>query len=154
MNPIALIAAKTVGAGTAAAILSLAVAGGLAQAAAPNPKPKPAASATQIADRRAVALAVFESEADVLGITPKALRTDLKAGQKISDLARDKGMTKESFAAKLVISVRPRLAQLVDHHVITQAQADKVIDRISKGHIPFWNGNHHPRKTAAPRTSR
>jgi hypothetical protein len=158
MNPIALIAAKTVGAGTAAALLSLAVAGGLAQAAAPSPSPsptsKPAATAKPAhEERRAVRLAVFEGEADVLGITPKALRADLKAGQKVSDLARDKGMTKEQFAAKLVVSVKPRLQQLVDHKVITQAQADKVIDRISKGHIPFWNGLH-PRKTAAPGTSK
>jgi hypothetical protein len=156
MNPIALIAAKTVGAGTAAALLSLAVAGGLAQAAAPSPNPtsKPAAAATPaLEERRAVRLAVFEGEADVLGLTAKALRTDLKAGQKVSDLARDKGMTKEQFAAKLVVSVKPRLQQLVDRKIITQAQADKVIDSISKGHIPFWNGLH-PRKTAAPGTSR
>jgi uncharacterized protein YaiL (DUF2058 family) len=150
MNPIAVIAAKTVGAGTVAALLSLGVAGVLAQAASPSPTPKPAAVAKPL---RAVSLAVFESEADVLGITPKALRTDLKQGQKVSDLARDKGMTKEQFAAKLVDSVKPRLEQLVAHKVIRQAQADKVIDRISKGHIPFWNGLH-PRKTAAPATSK
>jgi hypothetical protein len=160
MNPIALIAAKTLGAGTAAALLSLGVAGGLAQAAAPSPTPTTKAApsgvpATQSRPgARAVRLAVFEGEADVLGITPKALRTDLKAGQKVSDLARDKGIaTKELFAAKLVISARPRLQQLVDHKVITQARADKVIDSISKGHVPYWNGLH-PRKTAAPGTSK
>ena len=156
MNPIALIAAKTVGAGAAAALLSLAVAGGLAQAAAPSPSPtsKPSATAKPAVEaRRAVRLAVFEGEADVLGITTKALRADLKAGQKVSDLARDKGMTKEQFAAKLVISAKPRLQQLVDHKVITQAQADKVIDSNSTGHSPFWNG-WHPRKSAAPGTSR
>jgi hypothetical protein len=27
--------------------------------------------------------------------------------------------------------------------VITQAQADKALDRIAKGHIPYWNGVHH-----------
>lgn len=156
MNPIAVIAAKTIGAGTAAALLSLGVASGLAQAASPNPNPKPAASAKPASpdprsDRRAVSLAVFESEADVLGLTPKALRTDLKQGQKVSDLAKDRGMTKEQFAAKLVSSVKPRLEQLVAHKVITQAQADKVIDGISKGHIPFWNGLH--RKTSAPSAS-
>jgi hypothetical protein len=154
MNRIAVIAAKTVGASTAAALLSLGVASGLAQAASPNPTSKPVASAkahlpADRTARRAVSLAVFESEADVLGITPKALRTDLKQGQKVSDLA--KGMTKEQFAGKVVLSVRPRLEQLVTNNVITQAQADKVIDSINKGHIPFWNGLH-PRKTAAPST--
>src|ERR1700674_4997489 len=103
MTPIARIAAKTVGAGTAAALLSLAVAGGLVQAAAPSPNPtsKPAAATTPaLQERRAVRLAVFEAEADVLGITPKVLRADLKAGQKVSDLARDKGMTKEQLEEK------------------------------------------------------
>jgi hypothetical protein len=157
MNPVAVIAAKTIGAGTAAALLSLGVAGVLAQAASPNPTSKPAASAKAAAPasraaRRAVSLAVFESEADVLGITPTALRLDLKQGQKVSDLARDKGMTKEQFASRLALNVRPRLQQLVTKKVITQAQADKVIDSINKGHIPFWNGLH-PRKTAAPKTS-
>jgi hypothetical protein len=157
MNPIAVIAAKTIGAGTAAALLSLGVAGVLAQAATPNPTSKPHASAKAMpasrTARRAVALAVFESEADVLGIAPKTLRADLKQGQKVSDLARDKGMTKQTFAAHLVLSVRPRLEQLVTKNVITQAQADKVIDSINKGHVPFWNGLH-PRKTAAPSTSK
>lgn len=152
MNPFAVIAAKTIGAGTVAALLSLGVAGGLAQAASPSPTTKPVAAAKPAAPVRAVRLAVFESEADVLGITAKTLRADLKQGQKVSDLARDKGMTKEQFAAKLVLSVKPRLEQLVNQKVITQAQADKVIDRISKGHIPFWDGRHM-RKTAAPAPS-
>ena len=69
----------------------------------------------------------------------------LKAGQKVSDLARDKGITQELFETRLVANLRPRLETLVDKKVITQAQADKLIDRISKGHIPFWNGLH-PRK--------
>ena len=93
-------------------------------------------------DRRAIARAVFESEADVLGIAPKTLREDLKKGQKVSDLAKDKGLTKEQFETKLIASVKPRLAALVNDKVITQAQADCAIDRISKGHVPFWDGIH------------
>lgn len=152
MTPFAAVAVKTVGAAGAAALLSLGLAGGLAQAAS-NPTPTPSASTKapatdHRADRRAIARAVFESEADVLGITPKTLREDLRKGQKISDLARDKGMTKEQFETRLIASVKPRLAALVDHKVITQAQADKVIDRISKGYVPFWDGLHRAAATA------
>jgi hypothetical protein len=132
MNPFAAVAVKTVGAAGVAALLSL----GVVQAASPTP------TTDQRSDRRAVARAVFESEAAVLGLTPKTLREDLRKGQKVSDLAKDKGMTKEQFATRLVTNVKPRLAALVDHKVITQAQADKVIDRISNGHIPFWDGLH------------
>lgn len=147
MTPFAAVAVKIAGAAGAAALLSLGLAGGLAQAASPSPKPTPSAGSTQPpsdprADRRAMFRAVFESEADVLGIAPKTLRQDLRSGQKVSDLARDKGMTEEQFETRLVASVRPRLETLVEHKVITQAQADKAIDRISKGHIPFWNGIH------------
>jgi hypothetical protein len=151
MNPFAGVAVKVVGGGVAATLLSLGVAGGLAQAASPSPSPSPNASSTATgsdsrADRRAVAAAVFEAEADVLGLKPEELRKDLKAGQKVSDLAKDRGMTKEQFADRLVANLRPRLEQLVDHKQITQAQADRVIDLISKGHIPFWNGIHHRKK--------
>jgi uncharacterized protein YaiL (DUF2058 family) len=132
MNPFAAVAVKAVGAASAAALLSL----GVVQAASPSPSP----ATDHRADRRAVARAVFESEADVLGIAPKTLREDLRKGQKVSDLAKDKGMTKEQFETRLVGNVKPRLAALVEHKVITQARADKVIDRISKGHIPFWDG--------------
>ncbi|HUZ85598.1 MAG TPA: hypothetical protein VNF26_01455 [Candidatus Baltobacterales bacterium] len=147
MTPFAAIAAKTVGAAGAAALLSLGLAGGMAQAASPTPKPTPAAGSTQSvpdprADRRAIFRVVFESEADVLGISPKTLRQDLGKNQKVSELAKDKGMTEEQFETRLIASVRPRLEALVDHKVITQAQADKAIERISKGHIPFWNGIH------------
>jgi uncharacterized protein YaiL (DUF2058 family) len=134
MNPLAAVAMKSLGAAGAATLLSL----GVVQAASPSPTP----ATDHRSDRRAVARAVFESEADVLGIAPKTLREDLKKGQKVSDLAKDKGMTKEQFATRLVANVKPRLAALVDQKIITQAQADKVIDRISKGRIPFWDGLH------------
>jgi uncharacterized protein YaiL (DUF2058 family) len=144
MTPFAAIAIKSVSAAGAAALLSLGLAGGLAQAATPSPTPKVSAAVPAKpdprSDRRVIRRAVFESEADALGITPKALRADLKKGQKVSDLARDKGMTKEQFETRLLAVLKPRLEDLVGHKVITQAQADRVMDRISKGHIPFWNG--------------
>jgi hypothetical protein len=153
MTPFAAVAVKAAGAAAAAAMLSL----GVVQAAGPTPTPTPAASAKapatdHRADRRAIARAVFESEADVLAITPKTLRADLKKGQKVSDLARDKGMTKEQFETRLIATVKPRLAVLVDHKVITQAQADRVVDRISKGYVPFWDGLRRA-TPAAPATA-
>ncbi len=151
MNPFAAIAVKTIGSGAAAALLSLGIAGGLAQAASPSPNPAPAASANPTKpdphkDRRAIRLAVLESAADVLHLTPAQLREDLRQGQKVADLAKDQGMNQDQFAIKLAASVKPRLEALVAKKEITQPQADKVLDRISKGHIPFWNGIHQRRK--------
>ncbi len=148
-------AVKTLGAAGIAAVLSLGAVTASAATANPNPTPSAAAgtskpSTDRRADLRAIRRAIIESEADVLGITPETLVKDLKAGQKVSDLARDKGMTKEQFETKLVADLKPKLETLVEHKVITQAQADKVLDRISKGYVPFWNGidrgGHHHKK--------
>ena len=158
MNPFAAVAVKTMSAASAAALLSLGAAGVIAQAANPANPTTPTATAGTAgtagtkhsndahADRRAIAKAVFEAEADTLGITPEKLRQDLKDGQKVSDLANDKHMNKEQFAAALAKNLKPRLDALVDKKVITRVQADKALDRIAKGHIPFWNGVHHKKK--------
>jgi uncharacterized protein YaiL (DUF2058 family) len=132
MSPFAAVAVKSIGAAGVAALLSM----GVVSAATPQP------STNAHPERQAVRRAVLESEADVLGISAQTLAKDLKAGQKVSDLAKDKGVTEQQFADKLVASLRPRLAKLVEAKVITQAQADKLIDRISKGHVPFWDGRH------------
>ena len=145
---------KLVGAATAALALSLGVAATYAQAATPAQTPAPSASAKHLDPnvRKLVERAIFESEADVLGIAPDQLRADLKKGQKVSDLANDKHMTKDQFAAALNTNLKPRLETLVANKTITQKQADKILDRITKGHIPFWDGSHHhkPKPTAAP----
>jgi hypothetical protein len=135
MTPLAAVAVKAVGAAGVAALLSMGAVS--ASTAKPTTNAHP--------DRHAVRAAVIESEADILGITPQTLVKDLRAGEKVSDLARDRGITQEQFETRLVANLRPRLEALVDKKVITQAQADKLLDRISKGHIPFWNGLH-PRK--------
>ncbi|TMG59534.1 MAG: hypothetical protein E6H86_14120 [Chloroflexi bacterium] len=146
MNSFAAVAVKTVGAAGVAALLSVGAIGALA--ASPSPKPAPTSGTTQPstdrhADRRAIRRAEVESEADILGVTPKTLIADLRAGQKVSDLAQDKGMTKEQFETRLAANLKPRLETLVGHKVITQAQADKALDRIAKGYVPFWDGIHH-----------
>ena len=143
MTPFTAAAVKLLGSGAAAAVLSMGVAGTLAQAATPSPSPATSTSTTdRHADRKLVRQAVLESEADVLGIPEGTLSADLKKGQKVSDLANDRHINKDEFAKKLAANLKPRLAQLVDHKQITQAQADRILDRISKGRIPFWDGIH------------
>ncbi len=150
MHPFTAAAVKTIGAAGVAVLLSAGAVSALA--ANPSPRPTPTAATTQQpstdrhADRRAIRRAVIEAEADVLGIKPETLVKDLKAGQKVSDLARDRGLTKEQFETKLIASLKPRLETLVDHKVITQPQADEVLDRIARGYVPFWDGIHHRKK--------
>ena len=55
-------------------------------------------------------------------------------------LARERGLNKEQFGNRLVLNLKPRLAQLVHLRVITKAEADVVLDRIERGWVPWWNG--------------
>ena len=143
MIPYVSVAIKSVGAVTAAALLTAG-----AVSAAPSPTPSPSAAGQQQSDnarhhdRRAVRNAVIASEADVLGVTPKALVTALKAGKSVSELAQAKGLTKAQFTARFLVELTHRLDNLVARKVITPAMEKKVLARIASGHIPFWNGIH------------
>lgn len=131
--------------GAGAALLGLGTLGATATPALAAAKAAPAAQA-QKPDRdarRAVARAVFEAEADALGMKPEELREALKNGKTVSQIAAAKGLTKDQVADRMAASLKPALDKLVDAHKISRAEADRVLDRIAKGHIPFWNGRHH-----------
>jgi len=99
-------------------------------------------------DRRLILAAVFAAEATVLDMKPEDLRTALKNGKSVSDLAAAKGMNKDQFADKLANTVKPALDKLVDAKKIRQAQDDRAVARIRAGHIPFWEGRHHKKAAA------
>jgi hypothetical protein len=144
MSPFAAMAVKFVSGGATAALMTLGVTASLADASV-SPTPAPASSNAAVASplagvRDAVRFAVFEAEADVLRIPPAAFRADLRRGITVRRLALERGLNKEQFGDRLVVNLRPRLAQLVRLHVITRAQADIVIDRIQRGNIPWWDG--------------
>ena len=147
MIPYASVVIKAVGAATAVALLGV----GAVSAASPSPNPSPGATGRQGQqqnqadsarhhDRRAVRRAVIESEADVLGMTPKDLVTALKAGKTVSQLAEAKGLTKAQFTTRFLVDLTHRLDNLVERKVITPAMEKKILARIASGHIPFWNG--------------
>ena len=135
MNPFAAIGVKTLGGSTAAALLSVGALGTVAQAAT-TPTPTPS---TVIA-RHAIVRAVIEAEADILKLRPEQLVDDLQHGVTVQQIARIEGISKVNFELRLLFNLRPRLQTLVNHHVITRAQMVRVLDRIARGNIPFWNG--------------
>lgn len=138
------IAIKTIGA-VAAGMLSVGAVS--AFAASPGPNPTPATSASDAAntadkhsDRRTIARAILDSEADVLGIKAEALVRDLQHGMTVSELARAEGLTKSRFTTRLVIRLTLKLDDLVDRHQITAQHAETALRWIASGHIPFWDG--------------
>jgi hypothetical protein len=134
MNAFAAIAVKALG-GSTVALLS---AGALSTAASAASSPTP--SPSTVTARQAVVRAVIEAEADILKLRPEQLVDDLQHGVTVQQIARIEGISKVNFEVKLLFNIRPRLEQLVDHHVITRAHMVRVLDRIARGNIPFWNG--------------
>ena len=155
MIPFRSVVSVKAAAAVAAGLLAAGLAGSTAAAAStPSPSPSPKAKVAAPKhrgdarqDHRQIAAAVFEAEADVLGMKPEELREAIRSGKTVEQLARDrKGMNKDQFADALEKNLKPRLDKLVDSKAITRAQADRVLDGIAKGHIPHWDRPHHHTK--------
>ena len=137
--------AKLAGAAGAAGLLALGALGAAPPAMAAStgrPAAQPGSSQAQDlkAVRRQVALVVFGAEASVLGIKPEQLRADLRQGRTVAQLAQAKGMDEQRFGQAVAQAAKPGLDKLVDSHRITAAQAARVEQRLSSGHVPWWNG--------------
>jgi hypothetical protein len=145
MSRVGAVAAKTIGA-VAAGMLSVGAVTAFAASPSVAPTRVVSASDTAKADkhsgRRPVARAVLESEADVLGLKPSALVSDLRKGIAVAELARDEGLNKARFTTRLLIRMTLRLDMLVENDVISLTHAKAILHWISSGHVPFWNGTH------------
>jgi len=76
--------------------------------------------------RRQLRRAGLEASAKVIGITPQALRADLKAGQTVAQVANAKGITTTTLVGDLTKDVDAAIQKAVTNGKLTQAQATKV----------------------------
>ena len=66
----------------------------------------------------------LEAAATTLGVTPDELRTALRGGQSLADVAQSKGVAKDTLVAGLVAEAKTHLAEKVTAGRLTQAEAD------------------------------
>jgi membrane-bound lytic murein transglycosylase B len=102
----------------------------LPPASAPGATPNPGA--------RAMATAVLEAEAQVLGIQPKELRADFKAGTTVQALAAQKNISQAQFQTQLTTDLKPILDRDVQQATITSTQEQFVLRRVGQV-IPNWD---------------
>lgn len=150
--------AKIAGAGAAGLLL----AGGAAATAAPtlttvlaaNAKPAPGTAADPAHRGKRLGVRarriVLRAEAQVLSLTPRQLRQDLRAGTSVEQLASKAGMDKAQFTAAVVSKLKPMLDKLVSAGKINQSQEDALIDRVQKGFLPGWTLKPGAGRTAQP----
>ena len=77
--------------------------------------------------------------ASALGISETELKTDLKNGQSLSEIASAKHITEATFRAKVVASLKPVLDKAVTDKKITSAQEQQILSRLQTGELPLWN---------------
>ncbi len=119
--------------------------------------------------------AVFDAQAEALGLTPTGLFEQLHSGKTLSEIAEAQGVdlatVEEAARAAQVQAMKDAIAQAVQDGTMTQAQADWLLEGLEKGYLDgpglkFFGGRgmgHGPRggmpgllappESAAPDTS-
>lgn len=73
---------------------------------------------------------VWDGLAEALGLTPDELNAELASGKTLLQIAETKGVSQEQLDAALETSVKAGLDEAVADGVLTQAQADQMLNQM------------------------
>jgi hypothetical protein len=79
-----------------------------------------------------------EAAATALGMSTAELRTEFRAGKSLEDVAAAKGVDYDTVSAAVVAAVKADLDAMVKAGTITQARADRVLERIGRRLADGW----------------
>ncbi len=135
--------------GTVGFAVSGASSAGAATVAAQNTvtQDAPAGHGLGHAHRKALRRAALVAAAKAINITPEALRTDLKNGQTISQVATANGADPKVVASTLVKDIDTRLNTLVSNGKLAQDKATKIEAKVPAAVDKAMNkvfGQHKP----------
>ena len=77
--------------------------------------------------------------AAALGITETELKTDLRNGQTLSQVAAAQKVSEGNFRTKLIANVKPVLDKAVANKRITATQEQTILSRLRSGPLPLWD---------------
>jgi hypothetical protein len=113
-------------------------AAGQAATSAPSPTPSPGPGGGRSARNRTVRTLVLAAEAQVLGMKPAELASDLRSGMAVGQLAAQKGLSEAAFRAALAQAAQPLLDQAVARNAITEDEERAALRQIDSGRVPGW----------------
>lgn len=76
---------------------------------------------------------LLETAADYLGMTEAAVREAFRDGKSLAELARDKGKSVDGLKRALRDAIRKDADQAVEDGVLTEAQADRLVEKFGNG---------------------
>ena len=137
------VAGAVVGAGLLAGSLGLASLDvGVANAATPTTSAAPAADHAGHPLLRRLRHYEFKVAADTIGVKPAELRSDLKAGQSVADVAGSKGVSVDTVVNAVVKDASAKIDQAVTNGKLTQAQADAAKAKLPAQVTKLVNAHH------------
>lgn len=68
----------------------------------------------------------LDEAASIIGISEDELRTQLRSGKTLAEIAKARGMSQSTLVSKLVAAAKTRVAAAVKHGRLTQSQADQI----------------------------
>jgi hypothetical protein len=97
----------------------------------------------ELGHTKAMAMGAYlTAAASALGVTEAQLKTDLKNGQNLSQVAAAQNVSEADFKTKLVAALKPKLDAAVTAGTITQAQEDAQLAKLQAGDPPLWSSTH------------
>ena len=98
-----------------------------------------------------------DAAAKALGLTTDKLRTALRSGKSLADVAKEQKVSVDSVVKAMVTAIEDRLAEAVKQGTLTQAKADRMKSSLSKritdrvnGVRPDRSPGHAPRGLDRP----
>ena len=90
--------------------------------------------------------------AAALGIPEDQLKSDLRNGQSLSQVASSKNISEADFRTKVIANLKPALDRAVSNKRITAAQELTILEHLKTGPLPLWNRplKHRPSPAATP----
>ena len=87
----------------------------------------------------------LDAISSLLGITSDELKTELRSGKSLAEIATDKGVDTQRVIDAIVADEKTEIAQAVTDGTITQAQADTMLANVVDRVTAMVNGEHPAR---------
>lgn len=86
----------------------------------------------------------LEAEAKVLNLTPTALVAELQSGKSLADVAKAQNVDEGVVKQAIIDTAKARIAREVQDGLLTQAQADQMLSRLTVDQIDLSRTGRHP----------